>query len=123
MSRHPMPDPALGQQVRRERMALRRKLKGADTMRASMALLADELEARPAYLRRLLVWDVLGWVRGIDQASRYVRPGDRRIELLTGAGVLSQYRTVEQLTDRQLAALVTALRAWQPHHLRGRTPR
>lgn len=123
MSRPAMPDPALGQQVRRDRAALKRRLKGAPTLVQSMALLAAELEARPAYLRRLLVWDVLGWVRGIDQRSPRIRPGDRRVELLTGAGILSQYRTVEQLTDRQVAALVEGLRSWEPHSVRGRARR
>lgn len=91
--------------LRQQRAAARRRVEqfqGQGRLAAGMRELADVLDERHWAVERTRLWDVLGWVPRIDDARRW--------RLLGACGVRSPYRLVEELTDRQIAALAAALR-------------
>lgn len=94
---------ALSNDVRSQRREIRVVVKAARPKRAGMARLADELEGRPACLNRVRIWDALDWVSHMDQRSIAL--------LLRHAGVRNEFRLLGELSDRQVEALVFALRS------------
>lgn len=93
-----------GNHVRWQRAQFKRRIRDAATRsdHAGWLELAAIIAERPPSLRTARLWDVLGW-------APYEAGVRRRI--FAHVGVISEFRTIGELTDRQIALLVQAIRS------------
>jgi hypothetical protein len=92
----------LAQVVKQERRDLRARVSGARPAAGSRHECAAVLEEASPALDRLRVWTLLAWCYRLYERDV---PG-----LLRAAGIAGDFRLVGELTGRQRAALVEALR-------------
>lgn len=92
---------ARGQELRFERLAVKRAVKERRSLPAGCAAVAALLDDPPQCLATLEVRDLLGWIHraGVRRAERWVRR----------AGIVGA-RQVKELTARQRQALAADLR-------------
>lgn len=92
---------AAGLVRKRARSRLRKQLADQRTLADGMTVLADALEVRPVFLDREPVWSILGWINRVCDEHRYA---------VMGRAGCSEFAVFGTLTDRQVEALVEALR-------------